>query len=179
MISERHTNHTKWNDHDKIKYLLEGITDSKWSGTLAQVAANRPKYTFSSLIAHLQGEANRIERDKKSASDENSRKARVTFQGSGTGNRDGDGKNNRYGGKDKHGGGDRKRGGGDGNEGGGKRRKWDDGKGGSKPNESLDKEIWNLLSDEAKKSIIEAKAKWREERKAKAARTEADDSSSS
>ena len=44
-------------------------------------------------------------------------------------------------------------------ESGGKRRKWDGGKGGGKPNESLDKEIWNLLTDEAKKSIIEAKAK--------------------
>ena len=178
MISERHAAHTKWNDHDKINYLLDGIVDTDWKPTLAVVAADRAKYTFSSLVAHLQGEANRLERDRKSASDESNRKARATFQGSGKGNGDGEGRNNRYGGKDKHGGGDRKRGGGDGNDGGGKKRKWDGGKGGGKPNESLDKEIWNLLTDEAKKSIIEAKAKWRDERKAKAARTEAEDSSS-
>ena len=172
MMSNRHEGHTKWSDHDKIKALLAGIKDPhpNWKAALAQAEATKSDYNFNSMVEHLQGVANKIEHQKRAASIED-RKARAVQQTRGGGGGGGGGKKGK---RDKRGGNS----GGGGGGGGGTKCDRDGNAVNNRPSDKLSADIWNLLSPETRKAILDATAQVRPNRRAKAARTDTDANSS-
>jgi hypothetical protein len=114
-------------------------------------------------VEHLQGVANKIDYLKRAASNKD-RKARAVQQTNGSG---GGGKNGKRG-----------KCGGNNSSGGGTKRDRDGNAVNNKPSDMLSKDIWNLLSLETRKAILDATAKVRPNRRAKAARTDTDANSS-
>jgi hypothetical protein len=165
MMLARHEGHTKWSDHDKVKALLAGIKDPhpNWKAALAQAEATKSNYKFNGMVEHLQGVANKIESQKRAASNEE-RKARVFGGGGGSGK---NGKRGKRGGNNTGGGG-----------GGGTKCDRDGNAVNNKLSDKLSVDIWNLLSSEMRKAILDATAKVRPNRKAKAERTDTDANSS-